>query len=187
VLRGLARAYATQREHAAAARTVGRLLALTPEASAEPEVARILGTAALGAPAALNAALEVLEGPMGERGVDLIIDLNNRVQNKTGKFRLGASLAKPAVRAHASPATLVFLDLRAAQRCDTRHALLPRAKQFGDQRTLALLRPLDRRDGCGFLNLGDCWPCLRQDWGLRDAMAAIEARQARAAAQNPAH
>ena len=177
ILRALARAYATQNNHTAAARTVGRLLALTPEASADPELGRILSTAALGSAAALGPVIEILEGSMGERGVDLLLDLNNRIQTKPGKLRLAASLAKPAVRAHASPATLLVLDLHAATRCDTRHALLGRAKQFGDHRALTLLRPLERRDGCGFLNLGDCWPCLHQDAALRVAIAAIEARQ----------
>jgi hypothetical protein len=80
------------------------------------------------------------------------------------------------VRAHASDAALVALDLHAATSCDGKHAAIGRAKDSGDARALPLLTPLTYSQGCGFLRSRDCWPCLHRDGSLQAAIAAINAR-----------
>jgi hypothetical protein len=76
-----------------------------------------------------------------------------------------------------TPAALVVLDLRAATSCEGKREVLSRAEEHGDARALKLLKPMAARSGCGFLGINDCFPCLRQDKVLADAIAAIEARK----------
>jgi hypothetical protein len=82
------------------------------------------------------------------------------------------------VRAHASAAASVLLDMKSAQSCTAKRDLLARAKESGDARLAPLLKALKPTSGCGFLGRRDCWPCLRKEGALDDAIAATEARPA---------
>jgi hypothetical protein len=53
---------------------------------------------------------------------------------------------------------------------------LPRAKELGDERALGYLNMYRATAGCGRRQKDDCYPCLRGDSRLRDAIAAIELR-----------
>ena len=57
-------------------------------------------------------------------------------------------------------------------------ALLPRVAAEGDRRSLTQLKRLTKTDGCGFLGLRDCWPCLHKGKALRAAITRLEARLA---------
>jgi hypothetical protein len=62
-----------------------------------------------------------------------------------------------------------------AQGCDDKHALLDRARDDGDRRTLAVLRPYTAM--CrSFLRSHPCYPCMYKDNALAQAIQAIEAR-----------
>ncbi len=128
-----------------------------------------------------DAAFAVIETRMGSAGADLLYDLayGGGVPRSTmNKAR--ASLASPEVRPHASPALAVTLDLRNTSGCEARHALLPRAREVGDARTVATLRPLLATRGCGFLGLNDCFHCMHHDGSLASTIDAIELRLATA-------
>jgi serine/threonine-protein kinase len=125
--------------------------------------------------AADDEAFGLLEAELGERGVDALIDLSGKPP-AASRIRATKSLAKPEVRAHASKAAAVLLDFKAAKGCEARRDLLDRAKEDGDARTLALLKAMKSTRGCGFLGTRDCFPCLRKDGALDDAIEAIEAR-----------
>jgi hypothetical protein len=90
--------------------------------------------------------------------------------------KLAASLQKGTVRALASEATIVLLDLRAAARCEDKRALLKRAGQQGDARTLSYLQRLQNPTGCGPGGQNDCWPCLRRGTVLQATIDAIQKR-----------
>ncbi len=60
--------------------------------------------------------------------------------------------------------------------CDKRHDLLERAGADGDARVLAVLKTMKNARGCGFASMRDCWPCMRKDDALDDAVKAIDAR-----------
>ena len=162
---------------AQAMEALGRLLALEPGAASEPDTRAALDEALGGSTEAQGAAFALLEGAMGEQGVDRLME--RAAQPGPLKARCLQSLAKPEVRAHASPAAGVALDLRDARSCEARRALLERARDQGDERALVHLRPLTYTRGCGFLGTGDCWRCLRGDRKLEDAIRAIEGRRAR--------
>lgn len=161
---------------AEAMEVLARLLALDPDAAKGAEARAALDEALGGSPEAQAAAFALLEGPMGEAGVDRLLE--RAAQPGPLKARCLQSLAKPEVRAHASPAANVALGLREAKSCEARRGLLEAARDHGDERSLAHLRPLTYTRGCGFLGTGDCWRCLRGDKRLDEAIKAIEARRA---------
>jgi hypothetical protein len=78
-----------------------------------------------------------------------------------------------------SAAASIFLDFKAARDSKTKHELLGRVKDSGDARLLALLKPMKKETGCGFLGTKDCWSCMRKDDDLDDAVRAIEGRTSR--------
>ena len=171
-------AYTHEDKHVDAMRALGKWAEGDPAAQTSPDVENAVLAAATGTPADLDAALAVMEGPLGAAGVDLMLDLQAKpgVANAT-KTRLNQSLAKPDVRAHASPAAALALDIKAAKTCDARYALLDRAKAEGDARVLGVLKPMEQKSGCGFLGRRDCWSCMRKDSALEDAVGAIEKRK----------
>ena len=131
-------------------------------------------TLAIGNPESAEPAISLLAEELGTRGLDVLIALASKPGR--AKSLISQRLSTTAARAHASPAALIALDLSSATKCEGKRALLPRAAQDGDQRTLQQLKQLTVPRGCGALKLSDCWPCLRRDSALRSAIAAIAAR-----------
>jgi hypothetical protein len=76
----------------------------------------------------------------------------------------------------ASPEVKVAAELRYAKSCSDRHSLLSQAREVGGKRALAFLKIMRVRSGCGRRNRDDCFPCMRKDEALGDAIAAIEKR-----------
>jgi serine/threonine-protein kinase len=176
ILRALVLSHSSQHRHREAMRFLAKLAELDQSAGRDSELARIL-VLALGADAeASQAATTVMEADMGEAGVDLLYDLTIKQTQARWKARLNQSLAKPEVLSRASPATRVALELRSAKTCEAKRALLPEVEREGGSRALAQLKSLNQTQGCGFLELGDCWPCLRKDNTLRDTITAVEGR-----------
>ena len=180
----LALAYQAQGRPADALRTVRALLAATPAAANDDEVVQLVATnAAKGKGDDDDEAFALLEGPLGERGVDALVELSTaKAATRQLADRLHAralrSLAKPEVRAHASPPIGALLDLKAAQGCGAKKELLARVKEVGDARLTPSLKALKSTRGCGFLGRSDCFPCLRRDPALDEALEAVEARAA---------
>jgi serine/threonine-protein kinase len=174
VRRALVKAYAEDGRTADAVRAIRALAKLDPRAGDDRAVVDLVVSAATD-PSIASEAFVVLEESLGSQGVDALLELASR----PGPARSHAqqSLTKQSVRDRASKAALVVLDLRAAMNCDAKRAILPRAEEHGDLRALPLLRPLTATSGCGFLSLRDCYPCLRRDKALYDAISAIESRR----------
>jgi hypothetical protein len=61
----------------------------------------------------------------------------------------------------------LLLDLRAATSCESKRALLPRARTDGDRRALALLQPM---------TAGRANACVRRDPDLAAAISAVRGR-----------
>jgi hypothetical protein len=115
---------------------------------------------------------------MGSTGPDLLFELvTTSTTAKFPKERAAKQLDDPAVRALASPALLIAIDLRAALPC-ARKPLLPRARDAGDGRSLQYLKLVVPTTGCGFFRRGDCYDCFGNRAELKEAIAAIEARRA---------
>ena len=178
----LAFAYQAQGKTTEALRNVRALLAASPAAASDDEIVQLV-TAAAAKPQGTDddEAFALLEGPLGERGVDSLIDLSARAAGREVRdardvrVRATKSLTKPEVRGHASQSAGILLDFKAATLCPAKHDLLGRAKDQGDARILPLLKQIKQAHGRGFFSR-DPYPCMRKDTALEDAIAAVEAR-----------
>jgi hypothetical protein len=124
---------------------------------------------------ALAAAAE-LPGPVS---ADLLYEIwtatpgGTKVRDLAGKL-----LHSRDVRAKASDALAVALELRLAETCTVNRELLPRARQNGDRRSVSLLNKLKSKHGCGPNKKQDCYSCLRDGHELDAAITASKARRA---------
>lgn len=175
LLRQLATAYVGQGRHDEALRTVRTLLTVNGAAGADKELVELVSAIAAKSKGE-DEAFVLLENSFGEMGVDALLELAGKGQEKECRARAAKSLAKPDVRARASAAAAVVLDFKAAQGCAAKHDQLASVREHGDARIMPSLKTLKSTRGCGFLKRGDCWRCMRADGALDSAIAAVEAR-----------
>jgi eukaryotic-like serine/threonine-protein kinase len=171
VAREIAVAYASAgrtSEALKAARAASKLEAI------DDAVLRVVVTAAT-RPDTADEAFALMEGPLGARGVDGLIEI---AMSKTialpYRNRANKSLGRTEVRANATPAAGILIDFKTATACAAKRDLLDRVKTSGDARMLALLKTMKTPRGCGFMGMRDCWPCLRKDDALDEAIRALE-------------
>jgi hypothetical protein len=177
VLYELALSQAARSEHSAAVASLGRAFAIDAKLSGEP-AASVLLTAAARQRDSASAALGLLEGPMGAAGAAIIYDLSvdQKLQTSTRTRAQKWVVQSPDFLKVAPPNVEVAAKLRYAKSCADKHKLLPRAGEVGDRRALAYLKVLRIQSGCGRRARADCFPCLRNDDALAQAVAAIEKR-----------
>ena len=122
------------------------------------------------------AGIAELPGPLG---ADLLYEIWTGTPNRTDATELARALVyAPDVRAKASPALAVALDLRRAETCEQNRELLARALSDGDRRSFNLLAKLKRKQGCGPNKRQDCYACLREGTELDDAIKTVKTRKA---------
>lgn len=128
----------------------------------------------LTAPDALSAMAEA-PGPLS---ADLLYEVWTGTVARNSATELARSLVfSKEVRGKASPELAIALELRIAETCEQNKALLPKVIEAGDRRSLALLAKLSRRFGCGANKRQDCYPCLRDDKAVDEAMSAVKKRR----------
>lgn len=129
------------------------------------------------------AAIAALPAPTGP---DIIYEVWTGTSQRTDVTELARMLAYTKdVRAKASLALAVALDLRAAQTCEQSRDVLHRAQEQGDRRSLHLLAKLTIKSGCGPSKKQDCYPCLRDGDDLKNALSAVKGRPAPTALPPP--
>jgi hypothetical protein len=172
----LAERHVKGRNWNAAATAIGEALTHDPALNQNERTAAVLAETAR-REASATATLALLEGPMGSKGAEMVYDLASQPQTPQ-KVRLRAEewLGSEQFRRSASPALGIAGQLRAARRCQEKLALLAFARELGDQRTLDYLKVLTSKTGCGRGARDDCYPCLRKDAALSDAISTIERR-----------
>jgi hypothetical protein len=122
-------------------------------------------------------ALEAMAALPGPVGPDLLYRSWTATKARTDATKLAEELVySKDVRSKASEALSIALDLRAAETCEASKALLPRATEHGDHRSLGELARLLQTRGCGPKKLDDCNACLREGSALDDAIAAAKKR-----------
>ena len=123
-------------------------------------------------------ALSAMANVPGPISADLIYEVWTATSSRTTATDLARSLIyAKEVRAKASPALAVALDLRDADTCEKNRDLLERASADGDRRVFHLLGKLTRKYGCGANKRADCYACLRSGTDLDAAMKAVKARR----------
>jgi eukaryotic-like serine/threonine-protein kinase len=176
VMLALAQADVAHHAPAQAVGIVSHMLSIDPALNENPEVASTLWVA-VQAPKSENAAFDLLEGPMGPKGADIVYDLSTtRGIAYPIKHRAAEWLHTQAFQKNSSAALNVAVALRFATECSQRYALLLRAKAVGGKRSLVYLKTLESRYGCGRGGKADCNPCLRGDNRLKETIAAVEQR-----------
>jgi serine/threonine-protein kinase len=181
----LERAYSGVRNTHEAMREGALWLAADPNAAADAKLEEDVRNAGL-VKDTQDDAFALLESKMGARGVEILYDIafgtSGRLYPQAAS-RAKRSLDVEDVRARASTALGVLLDFRNAKSCEDKHSLLERARDQGDARLIAVLGQYESTRGCGFLGRSDCYPCMRRDRLLRDAISTMEDRATRPAAQ----
>ena len=115
---------------------------------------------------------------MGSKGADIVYDIalqkgvKNRVKARADRFLKSKEFDRAS-----SPALNIAVSLRHSKSCRQTHGLLLRAKNVGDERVLTYLEPMTKKKGCGKSGTQDCYPCLRYDALLDDAISAVKKRR----------
>lgn len=179
----LAQALSGEGRLEASVAALGRALAADPGLGSSPPVEPIVRKAVAN-PAARDEAFSLLLGPMGTRGADLIYSLATGDGGPPDlRARADELVRQPSFVERASPALRVVVRLRAARSCGEVAAVLDSARSDGDARALRYLRGYQDTRGCKVKRKRvDCWPCLRGDRRLAEAIEAISARGADAGA-----
>ncbi|HSU41736.1 MAG TPA: serine/threonine-protein kinase [Polyangiaceae bacterium] len=134
-------------------------------------------------PAASEEALRLAAHQLGEKGLDLLWDVwqssRQKPELQSVNRRARQFLDDTAVREHASRELSLVFDVERAEkrhRCADAKALLSKVAEYGDDRLLPLLDRFKLTRGCGFVDLADCWECLRGNKDVATARAAAAGR-----------
>jgi hypothetical protein len=152
-------------------------LASDPGLIKDPKIAAELLRASQ-APETGRDALAAMAAVPGPIGADLLYEVWTGTVERSSNTELArALLLGRDVRAKASPALLIAIELRETETCEGHQKLLPRATEVGDKRSFGPLSRLLRRTGCGPGKKSDCYPCLRNGDALRNALEAVKLRR----------
>jgi serine/threonine protein kinase len=179
----LGRGYAKLAHLSASLAAYQKGVAAKPALSSDPNLVADVRRAALDASTS-EAALKFAAGALGANGVDVLYDVwdsSKAVPSRAALSKVARSyLDDDAVRAKASPALKLLLELGKAQKegCGGVKRWLARAATDADARVLPALKRFDDRRGCGFLGLNDCYSCLRAGKELGAAASGAAARPA---------
>jgi len=153
-----------------------RLIARKPELRNDARLKTILlKTAASGDAKAGVDSFALLKGPMGEAGAALAYELTlmsdaNVAIKKRAELWLRTKEFERASPLHVYTA----VKLRSAKTCEDKHALLALAGNTGGKYVLEYLRELDKKSVCSPDALDDCFPCMRNDSKLKQAIEKVE-------------
>lgn len=173
----LARGAAAAQEAELAA--LGERLKADPSLADQPEtLAKLLAFAR--DPVTTVAAQELIAGQQRPATTDLLFELWTGVPGRTPVTILAERLVlSKAVRAHASPALTVALELREVDDCEGAERLVATAGEVGDRRAIRGLQRLVTKKDCGESGRDFCFPCYRTPEGRRTIGAAITTLQRR--------
>jgi hypothetical protein len=161
----------------ASARTLADRLAADPGVAKDPAALTELQVLAR-SPETGRVALAAMARLPGPLSADLLYEMWTGTAEKSESTELARTLLLgPDVRPKASPALAVALELRQAESCEDYQKLIPKATELGDKRSLAPLAKLLRRTGCGPAKRDDCYTCLREGDGLKNAVIAVKKRR----------
>jgi eukaryotic-like serine/threonine-protein kinase len=157
--------------------SVAQALAVEPRLSRSAEVASLLWKTAQKRESS-EATFTLLEGPMGERGADILFDLETTEGiRREVRARALSFFEQRRYVGRASPALAVLIDFRNATTCEERARLLERVDADADARIIPLLRECLKTTGCGSQKTEDCYPCLRTG-RLESVLSVITQRSA---------
>jgi serine/threonine-protein kinase len=156
--------------------SVARALVVDPKVRNNAEIASLLWKS-VQKRECLESAFKLLEGPMGDRGSDILYDLaTTEGVKREVKTRADEYFESGRFRANGSAALLTLIELRDAKDCEARLRALDRVLVDGDERVLPILKSMQLTAGCGDDKQSDCHPCLRSTDKLPRAIEVITQR-----------
>lgn len=157
---------------------VSSAIAIDDRVAQDPRAAALLTQALRAKSKAVHEeAFALLEGRMGAAGADALYDLTlDPATSQAARERALAWLKTKAFEKVSSPALYSAVKLRQAASCQQKHHLLLLAGNVGGQRTLEVLRGLEKRVECKPASSRECYPCLGEDTRLKEALAKVEKR-----------
>lgn len=175
VLTRYARTLTENGKHADAVARAAQALEADPSAAENKQLATVLWMGAQSK--AEVAAFELLQKKMGARGADIAYDLatTDGVRAAT-RVRARAYLASQRFAREASAQTFVAAELVVASKCEVRKALLTRAANVGDRRTLELLERFDKGELCVEGEKAPCNACLTDGGELARTISKLRQR-----------
>lgn len=151
-------------------------IAHQPDLANDDKITTNVRLATMDASTAVKAVVVAAES-LGERGVNILFSTWADTARRTNATALAERyLKRDEVLKKASHAVKLALALRTVQDCAELRELLAQVKQHGDTRALRPLAKMRSTRGCGKHENTDCWPCLRDDDLLEDAIAAAAKR-----------
>jgi serine/threonine-protein kinase len=155
-----------------------RLLSIAPDQQDDKDLRYIVSRAANDKGKASELAFVVMSQHMGKAGADLLYEL--MLQRPELETRARIALESSRRASQFSPALAIAYDLRFAPSCASRLGLLPRAQEFGDERSAQQLLALSRRpQGCKRTKTRLCKaPCGDESRAFVDTVRKIYARAA---------
>lgn len=166
----------TNGDFSASVSSISRALATNPRLSDSAEVATLIWKT-IQKRESSDAAFQLLEGPMGTRGGDILYDLlTTEGVRRDLKLRAEEHFASGRYRQRSTPALQALVGLKSATSCLERRPFVELAINLGDDRFLPVLEPLQSRTGCGTDQQQDCNDCLREPDLLGHAIDVIKKR-----------
>lgn len=171
----LARAYLEAKEYASAVESATVALGLDPSLNRNPVLSAILQKLAQ-MQTSSDGAFRLLRGPMGQEGADILYELSmNSTVRPLIRAHATSALDSAEVRENLSLPLALARDLGAAHSCKDLRPLIERAAIVGDDRALPRLESLNSNLDCKKRG-APCYPCLREESDLRQAILAIQSR-----------
>lgn len=135
-----------------------RLFAVSPQAIRDNDLQQIILSIARSHGPAMQKAFVLMAYDMGPVGPDLLYKLS--LSDRERRVEARAYLGKEKVHEKFSPALSIAYELQFSPTCASRLPLLPRAAQFGDERSLVVLAALSAapKTGCGKRKQQPCRP-----------------------------
>ncbi len=155
-----------------------RALARKPELKTDARIAKVLRrVAASDDRAAAADGFTMLAGPMGETGAEVLYELSLDEKVRKGvRQRADIWLRGKDFDRNASLPLYAAVKLRSAKTCEAKQGLLEFAADAGDAHVLSYLRELEKKTVCSPDDLENCYPCLRSDSRLENAIAKLSQR-----------
>ena len=127
-------------------------------------------------PKAFRVVLNLAETILGKHGVDLIWEMWQQERYNPERKEQADKLAKKLVilSRRASPALRIAIELTFTTQCDKLLGVLERAPTDADNRSSERLATLFAHKGCGTDAAEDCFPCLRDNPLLEQAIARAQ-------------
>ena len=155
-----------------------RLLSVAPDQQDDKDLRYIVMRAANDKGKASELAFVVMSQHMGKAGADLLYEIMLARPELETRAKIALEGSRRA--SQFSPALAIAYDLKFAPSCASRLGLLPRAQEFGDERSAQQLLALSRRPvGCKRTKTRLCRaPCGDESRAFVDAVRKIYARAA---------